>query len=103
MKKLEHEKEFYMKGLSVLTKIDEEMSSKQEELANVNENTMRFSDESLSNLLELIFKVKSLNNSWYGRLASLSKQWQNILTLRKNTLKKEVEATRDIENNKKYL
>jgi hypothetical protein len=77
------------------------MSSKQKELGNVDEASIRFSDESISQLLEIIFKVKSLNNNWYNRLANLGKQWQTMLSSRKSALKKEIEADKYFESNKK--
>lgn len=64
------------------------MSAKQKELGNIDETSIKFSDETISQLLEIIFKVKSLNNNWYNRLSNLGKQWQTMLNSRKSTLKK---------------
>jgi hypothetical protein len=78
----------------MLSTIDEEMTQRQRMLGAIDESKVDLSDEAISELLEIIMKVKSLNNCWFGRLAGLGKNWQAVLTARRSTLRKEMEADR---------
>ncbi len=60
-----------MKGLNILEKIDEEMSLQQQKLAKIDD--VDSSDQSISQILDLMFHIKSLNIGWFNTLNSMGK------------------------------
>ena len=60
-----------MKGLNILEKIDDEISLQQQKLAKIDD--VDSSDQSISQILDLMFHIKSLNISWFNTLNSMGK------------------------------
>jgi len=60
-------------------------------LALIEDNQVSLSDEMICDLLEVIFKVKTINNNWLSRLSIMGNQWQNMLNSKKATLKSDLE------------
>lgn len=45
----------------------------------------------ICDLLEVVFKVKNINNNWSSRLSIMGNQWENMLNSKKANIKHELE------------